>query len=162
MKTPVIIEVDLTDVAHANAMLHLLNAYMQDEMGIGEVLPEELGPRIIRRLKQHEGYIGFFVCLGNRFVGLANCNLNSSQLNKISSINIHDFIVCPEFRGQGIGLFLLENIEKYASKKGLQQINLEVRNDNYKAQQLYRKAGFAASNRSEYLWQKQIITSVQV
>lgn len=162
MKKPVIIEVDLTNETHANAMIQLLNTYMQDEMGIGESLPEEIGPGIIKRLLKHSGYVGFFVCLGNRFIGLANCNLNSNSVSDESILNIHDFIICPEYRGQGIGLLLLENIEKYASEKGFRQVILEVRNDNYKAQQLYRKAGFAASTHSEYLWQKHIVTSVQV
>ena len=154
MKEKRIIQVDLNNEEHCSAFLRLLNDYMLDEMGIGEPMPENLGPQIINGLKKHSGYIGFFVCINNNFAALANCNLNFSTWQAKPLINIHDFIVAPDFRKLGVGFFLLNEIANYASAKGYCRINLEVRHDNFKAQNLYKKAGFTESSPPNYFWEK--------
>ena len=154
MKEKRIIQVDLNEEKHCSALLQLLNDYMMDEMGIGEEMPEGLGPKIIEGLKKHPAYIGFFVCIENDFAALANCNINFSTWKASPLINIHDFIVSPNFRKQGVGLFLLNEIANYASKKGYCRINLEVRHDNFKARNLYKKAGFTECNPPNYFWEK--------
>ncbi|QGY45045.1 GNAT family N-acetyltransferase [Maribellus comscasis] len=151
-----IVQVDLNDRRHCDALLRLLNDYMLDEMGIGEAMPTDLGPKIINGLKNHPAYIGFFVCIDDNFAALANCNLNFSTWKAKPLINIHDFIVCPNYRKLGVGLFLLNEIAVYATEKGYYRINLEVRNDNYKAQNLYRKAGFEECNPPNYFWEKKL------
>ncbi|MDB4584857.1 hypothetical protein N9164_17035, partial [Draconibacterium sp.] len=65
---------------HCTKLLELLNAYMEDEMGMGKPMPKDLGPEIIAGLKKHSAYLGFFVCVGEDYVALANCNLNFSDL----------------------------------------------------------------------------------
>lgn len=156
MKEKKIVEVNLSDSKHCDALVRLMNDYMQDEMGIGESMPEELGPRIIAGLKKHSGYIGFFVQLGDEFAALANCNLNYSTWKAKPLINIHDLIVSPAHRKQGVGLFLLKSIEDYAVQNGYCRINLEVRQDNHKAQGLYKKAGFKECDPSNYFWEKHV------
>jgi len=156
MKEKKIVLVDLNNKTHCSALLQLLNDYMLDEMGIGEAMPENLGPKIIDGLKNHSAYLGFFVCIGDDFAALANCNFNFSTWKAKPLINIHDFIVSPGFREQGVGLFLLNEISKYASEKGYCRINLEVRHDNYKAQNLYKKAGFNECKPPNYFWEKRL------
>ena len=151
-----IIEVDLNNNIHCSALLRLLNEYMLDDMGIGEPMPEDLGPKIIKGLKNHSAYFGFFVLIGNDFAALANCNLNYSTWKAKPLVNIHDFIVLPNFRKLGVGMFLLNEIAKYASEKGYCRINLEVRHDNYKAQNLYKKAGFIECSPANYFWEKKL------
>ncbi len=151
-----IVRVNLNDWDHCQALIRLMNDYMQDEMGIGESMPKELGAQIIAGLKRHDAYLGFFVCIENEYVALANCNLNYSTWKAKPLINIHDFIVSPAHRQKGVGLFLLKFIEEFAVEKGYCRINLEVRQDNHKAQQLYRKAGFKECDPSNYFWEKQI------
>lgn len=151
------IQVDLNNEKHCSAVLKLLNDYMLDDMGIGEPMPENLGPNIIDGLKNHSEYIGFFVCIEDDFAALANCNLNFSTWKAKPLINIHDFIVSPDFRKQGVGLFLLNEIAKYAYEKGYCRINLEVRHDNYKAQKLYKKAGFTECNPPNHFWEKKLV-----
>ena len=51
---------------------------------------------------------------------------------------IVNFIVSPLYRKQGVGEFLLSEIENYAKEKGYCKVNLEVRNDNIKAQNVYK------------------------
>lgn len=87
-------------------------------------MPAGLGTQIIVRLKQHSGFIGFFVMVGEQFAGLANCNLNFSTFQAKLLINIHDFIVASEFRNIGAARYLLHGIIKYASENGYCRINL--------------------------------------
>ncbi len=148
------IKVNLNNPIHCMQVLKLLNDYMEDEMGISKSMPEQLGQKIIAGLKQHPAYLGFFVCVGDEFTALANCNLNYSTWTAKFLINIHDFIVSPKFRKQGIGEFLLTGIEKYAKEKGYCKLNLEVRNDNLKAQNLYKKMRFDDCEPPMLFWQK--------
>jgi ribosomal protein S18 acetylase RimI-like enzyme len=150
------VRVDLNNEVHCRKVLMLLDYYMQDEMGTGVPMPENLGVKIIEGLKAHKGYIGFFACLGNEFAALANCNLNFSTWQAKPLINIHDFIVSSAFRNRGIGLFLLNEIERYAIQNGYCRINLEVRHDNYKAQNLYNKAGYSECSPPNYFWEKRL------
>jgi len=149
-----IIQVDLNDKAHCEAVLQLLNDYMMDEMGTGNPMPDNLGPQIIEGLKKHAAYIGFMVSAEGQFAALANCNLNFSTWKAKPLINIHDFIVSPGFRKQGVGLFLLRSIEEYARQKGYCRVNLEVRQDNCNAQNLYKKAGFTECTPPNLFWEK--------
>ncbi len=151
-----LIQVDLNNPVHCEQVLHLLNDYMEDEMGISESMPEDLGPKIIEGLKKHSAYMGFFVCIGDQFAGLANCNLNFSTWKASPLINIHDLIVSPDFRQQGVGLFLLKGIENYATQNGYCRINLEVRHDNFKAQNLYKKAGFTECEPNNFFWENRL------
>jgi len=137
-----IIQVDLHNPVHCDQVIKLLNDYMNDHMGNNRPMPKELGPQIVSGLKQHSGFLGFFVLAGEQFAGLANCNVNFSTFQAKPLINIHDFIVAPECRNIGAGSFLLQEIISYASKKGFCRVNLEVREDNANAKALYRKMGF--------------------
>ncbi|WP_321348802.1 GNAT family N-acetyltransferase [uncultured Draconibacterium sp.] len=151
-----LIQVDLQNPLHCAQVVHLLNDYMEDEMGISEPMPDGLGPKIIEGLKRHTAYMGFFVCIGDNFAGLANCNLNFSTWRASPLINIHDLIVSPDFRQQGVGLFLIKGIEDYAIENDYCRINLEVRHDNFKAQNLYRKAGFKECEPNNYFWENKL------
>jgi ribosomal protein S18 acetylase RimI-like enzyme len=147
------VKVDLQDEKHCSQLLRLLNEYMEDEMGILKPMPGNLKLKIIDGLRKHSAYIGFFACIDKEFAALANCNLNFSTWKAKPLINIHDFIVSPQFRKRGVGMFLLEAIENYARENGYCRINLEVRQDNYKAQNLYKKAGFSECNPPNYFWE---------
>ncbi|NCB06793.1 MAG: GNAT family N-acetyltransferase [Bacteroidia bacterium] len=156
MITKKVVKVDLNDDSHCSHLLKLLNDYMEDEMGIGQPMPGNLGSKIIEGLRKHNGYLGFFVCVGKDFVALANCNVNYSTWNAQPLLNIHDFIVSPHVRQQGIGLFLLNAIAEYATRQGFCRINLEVRQDNIGAQQLYRKAGYTECESQMFFWEKKL------
>lgn len=148
------IKADLNNPIHCEQILNLLNDYMEDEMGVSKSMPDALGVNIINGLKKHSAYLGFFICIENEFVALANCNLNYSTWQASFLINIHDFIVSPTFRKQGVGEFLLVEIEKYAQENGYCKLNLEVRNDNLKAQKLYKKVGYSDCEPPMFFWQK--------
>ena len=148
------VEVDLNKKHHAHAFVKLMNAYMEDPMGKSESISEDLAEQIIKDLKVHPTYLGVMVEKDGQFVALANCFRNYSTFKAQSLINIHDFIVMPECRNQGAGMFLLKSIEKIGKERSCCRINLEVRNDNKAAMQLYQKAGFRECNPPMYFWEQ--------
>jgi len=145
--------INLNNEEHSKAILNLLDDYMLDEMGLQKPMAKELAPKIIQGLKKHPAYLGFLVEIKNEFAALANCNLGFSTWQGKPFINIHDFVVSPNFRKKGVGLFLLKQIEEFAKTKGYCRVNLEVRQDNFKAQNLYKKAGFKECEPPNYFWE---------
>ena len=148
------VQINLAKEEHRAALLLLLDQYMLDPMGNNAPMSAELGPKIIGGLKDYPSYLGFFVIVDGQYAALANCNKNFSTFKARPLINIHDFIVHPDFRGRGIGKFLLDEIVCYGEKNGYCRVNLEVRCDNLMAQKLYRKAGFVECNPPMYFWER--------
>jgi ribosomal protein S18 acetylase RimI-like enzyme len=151
-----ILQIDLQNPLHCNQVIKLLNDYMKDPMGNNRPMPKELAPNIISGLKQHSGFLGFFVMAGDQYAGLANCNINFSTFQAKPLINIHDFIVAPEFRNIGAGSFLLRGVINFASKNGYCRVNLEVREDNLTAKSLYKKMGFSDCVPKMMFWDKKL------
>ena len=151
-----LVMIDLNNENHCRQLLVLLNYYMEDEMGMGESMPAHLGPSIITGLKKHPRYRGFFVLMNGEYAALANCNLNYSTFAAQPLLNIHDIIVHPSFRGGGVGQFLLDGISEYAKREGCSKVTLEVREDNIKAKNLYKKAGFSEGPPRYFFWEKNL------
>jgi [ribosomal protein S18]-alanine N-acetyltransferase len=57
-------------------------------------------------------------------------------------VDIHNIAVHPDFRRQGIGRLLLEQVVAAARRLGRLRVTLDVRFSNAPAQNLYRKFGF--------------------
>jgi len=148
------VEIDLENQEHIEALINLLDTYMRDPMGSNAPMPDDLASKIISGLKEYSAYLGFLVKADGRYAALANCNRNFSTFKAKPLINIHDFVVHPDFRGQGIGQFLLDEIAAYGEQHGFCRVNLEVRDDNEKAQKLYKKAGFKECNPPMYFWER--------
>ena len=151
-----ILNVDLQNPQHAGHLIKLLNDYMNDPMGNNSPMAKGLAPQIIAGLKQHSGFLGFFVMAGDQFDGFANCNINFSTFQAKPLINIHDFIVAPESRNIGAGSFLLQGIINYAFENGFCRVNLEVREDNLTAKSLYKKLGFSDCVPRMMFWERKL------
>ena len=150
------LEVDLNNDEHARQLIYLLDVYMQDDMGGAVPMPDEMAPKILNGLRNYPGYLGFFALVDGQYAALANCNKNYSTFKAQPLINIHDFVVHPDFRGKSVGRFLLDSIAGYGKKNGYCRVNLEVRNDNGKAQKLYKKAGYSECDPPMYFWEKNL------
>ncbi|HRX11880.1 MAG TPA: GNAT family N-acetyltransferase [Draconibacterium sp.] len=148
--------VNLHNPVHRNHFIKLLNDYIKDPMGNNRPMRKELAPKIISGLKKHARFLGFFVLADDQFAGLANCNINFSTFQAKPIINIHDFVVAPEFRNLGAGEYLLDAILKYASSNGFCRVNLEVREDNLAAKSLYKKMGFSDCVPKMLFWEKKV------
>jgi ribosomal-protein-alanine N-acetyltransferase len=57
-------------------------------------------------------------------------------------LKINDFAVLEEFRGKGLGRWLLQELLDDARERGCSWASLEVRENNDPALALYRRAGF--------------------
>ncbi|MFW5753270.1 MAG: GNAT family N-acetyltransferase [Marinilabiliaceae bacterium] len=151
-----VVQADLNRKEHKRAFEYLLDAYSRDEMGMAAPMEKTKVEKVIADLQGHPSYTGFFVIDSGRFLALANCFVNYSTFRARHLVNIHDFIVAPEYRQKGAGLFLLQGIERYARDLGCCRINLEVREDNVKARRLYRKFGFSACKPPMLFWEKNL------
>lgn len=151
-----ILQVNLQNPLDCDQVIKLLNDYMNDPMGNNRAMLEGMVPQIISGLKQHSGFLGFFVMADEQFAGLANCNSNFSTFKAKPILNIHDFIIAPEFRNIGAGQFLLAGIINFASQNGFCRVNLEVRGDNYPAKSLYKKMGFSDCMPQMMFWERKL------
>ncbi len=78
-----------------------------------------------------------FVALkNNKICGFANIWIIAGEAN------INSITISPNFRRQGLGSFLIENIIEYCKKNNTTIVTLEVRESNIAAQNLYKKHNF--------------------
>ncbi len=140
-----ILEADLDCRAHQQAVVALSNAYAMDPMGNGKALSSDVRRKLIPALQQHPTTIIFLAFRDKQAVGIATCFGGFSTFAARPLINIHDFYVIPEFRGQKIGQMLLAAVEQKARTTGCCKITLEVQQNNHRAQRVYEASGFARS-----------------
>lgn len=74
--------------------------------------------------------------LDNKVIGFAGAWLIASE-GQITNVS-----VSKDFRGQGIGFKIINELLKNLSSKGSKEVTLEVRESNLAAQKLYEKCGF--------------------
>ena len=66
---------------------------------------------------------------------------------------IHALAVHFEYRGMGLGTFLVKNIVLYAKQKNIKAIHLDVIDKNTLADKLYIKAGFKYISTEEIFYE---------
>ncbi|RKT47297.1 GNAT family N-acetyltransferase [Thiocapsa rosea] len=140
-------DLDRSDDAHA--VVTLLNAYARDAMGAGESLPEDVTQRLVPALRRVQDHLVLLARDGEDAVGLAICFQGFSTFRARPLLNIHDLAVLPSHRGRGIATALLAAIEAEARRRGCCKLTLEVREDNPRAEALYRALGFGAGSAGE-------------
>ena len=74
--------------------------------------------------------------IGNEIVGFAGV------IDTVDRLEITNIVVKKNFRKNGIGNILLQNLINFAKEKGKTEISLEVNNINEPAIKLYEKNGF--------------------
>ena len=138
-----IVQADLDNGKHQEAILQMLDAYSQDPMGDGKPLAPEVRRALIPGLKKHPTTIIFLAYAKRAPVGIAVCFKGFSTFAARPLINIHDFAVLPECRGKGVGRLLLQAVEDKAIGLGCCKLTLETQENNTKARRIYKAAGFA-------------------
>jgi ribosomal protein S18 acetylase RimI-like enzyme len=137
-------------------MILVLESYMKDPMGASASYSKEMKKRIKRDLASMEHLILFLGYCGPRVAGAAVCFSIYSTFLATPAINIHDLAVLPEFRGHGLGRFLLGAVETYALEYRMGRITLEVRRDNHIARNLYKSCGFSEGSHPQDFWKKML------
>ncbi|MBI3524554.1 MAG: GNAT family N-acetyltransferase [Betaproteobacteria bacterium] len=138
-----VVEADLSQSEHAEAVLNLLNAYALDAMGGGEDLSEFARANLIAELRRRPSARVILAYADGIPAGLAICFEGFSTFACKPLLNIHDLAVAPQFRGQGISKLLLRKAEEIARQSGCCKLTLEVLEGNVIAQAAYRACGYA-------------------
>lgn len=138
-----VVEADLSQPEHAEAVVRLLNAYALDAMGGGAGLSESVQTRLIAEMRRRPWMRAILAYADGEPAGLAICIEGFSTFACQPLLNIHDLAVAPRFRGQGISKLLLRKAEEIARRMGCCKLTLEVLEGNTIAQAAYRACGYA-------------------
>ncbi|BCA85533.1 ribosomal-protein-alanine acetyltransferase [Enterococcus saigonensis] len=80
-----------------------------------------------------------YLCVENETIlAFAGCRIIGNDAH------ITNIAVDPNFQGNGIGTFLMQELEHFAKKNNCLTMSLEVRLSNRDAQRLYRKLGYVS------------------
>ena len=151
-----IIHCDFSNPIHTQALVDLMNHYMQDKMGDYPPLEGEEQIKLVEGLKNHPSKLVLLAKEDGEFVGLTNCFVNFGTFNVKPFINIHDIVVLDKVRGKGIGRMLMQAISDEAKKLDCGKITLEVRADNEVAQSLYKSFDYKESTPVMHFWTKRL------
>ena len=148
---------DFKNPVHCRQLIRLINHYMTDPMGGSEKLNKEQEQALIRGLANHPSSFVLFILYEAHFSGLATCFINFSTFKAKPYINVHDVIIDNKNRGKGLGKMLLGKIISIATERNYCKVNLEVRDDNTVAKNLYQSLGFTDTDPMMHFWTKSIL-----
>jgi GNAT superfamily N-acetyltransferase len=140
-----ILEADLEQREHQEAVLHLVNEYSKEPMGDGKPLSETARKDLIPGLREHPTTMVFVAFYKGEPAGLALCFRGFSTFAARTLLNIHDFFVMPQYQGMGVGRRLLAAVEERARELGYCKLTLEVVEKNQRARRVYTAAGFVGA-----------------
>src|SRR5580658_5257063 len=109
-----IVDADLSNPDHAEAIVRELDAYSRDPIANGRGLSPEVKRDLVPGLREHPGALVFLAYRAGRAVGVAVCFLGFSTFAARRLLNIHDLAVEPGERGAGVGGLLLARVEERA------------------------------------------------
>jgi len=133
---------DLNNPNHAEDFMTVLRNYAKDPMGGGGPLPDNVIESLVPALKKLDNNRIVLCYIDDKIAGIANCFFGFSSFKAKPLINIHDFAIMPEFRGQGLSKNLLDKVEEIAKESDCCKITLEVLENNHKAKHVYQVFGF--------------------
>ena len=138
-----IIQADLTNPTHANALITLLNSYALDPMGGGEALSDFTKENLASEIQKRSDTTVILAFDEGNPAGLINCIEGFSTFACKPLINIHDVYVSADSRGKGVATKLLQAAEDLAIEKNCCKVTLEILEGNEPAKRAYLKFGFA-------------------
>ena len=136
-------KVAFENVEQGQQLVELLNAYAEDPLGGAEPLSAEVKANLVKGLSQVPGALALLAYLDGQAVGVTTAFAGFSTFAAKPLLNIHDIAVLPAFRGQGVAQALMAGLEQEARERGCCKMTLEVLSNNHRAQQAYRRFGFA-------------------
>lgn len=135
-------EAAFEDPADGAAILHVLDSYAADPVGLGRPLGDAVRERLLPALRSHGQALAMLAFDGGAPVGLAIGFFGLSTFQARPLLNIHDLAVVPSHRGRGVGRALLAAVEAKALQRRCCKLTLEVQDDNSRARALYERFGF--------------------
>ena len=123
----------------------LLDLYARDPMGGGEPLAASVLERLcddLARRPDAASFLAYRVTDPSDPVGLINCFEGYSTFKAKPLLNVHDIVVHPDVRGQGVAQALLGAAQQLAIERGCCKLTLEVLSGNTVAMNAYDRFGF--------------------
>ena len=123
----------------------LLDLYARDPMGGGEPLAASVLERLcddLARRPDAASFLAYQVTDPSDPVGLINCFEGYSTFKAKPLLNVHDIVVHPDIRGQGVAQALLGAAQQLAIERGCCKLTLEVLSGNTVAMNAYNRFGF--------------------
>jgi len=136
---------DLSLESHQSAVKRMVEVMAQDPNGGNASLPAEVGEKLIEGLRNHPTTEIILAFHDSEPVGAAICFVGFSTFRAAPLLNLHDLIVMPTTRGQGIGKKLMQAVEDRAREIGCCTVTLEVDPANEIARKLYAAKGYVDS-----------------
>ena len=134
---------DYKNITQGEDLVRLLNEYATDKMGGGIPLSTDVRSNLVSELAKIPHAFSILCYVNGSPAGLANCFIGFSTFKCSPLINIHDFIVSSEFRGNNLSQKILAKVEEVAIQKDCCKITLEVLQGNSIAIGAYSKFGFS-------------------
>ncbi len=151
---------DYNNPAHCAALVSLLNHYMEDPMGDYPPHDEARQLQLIEGMKNHPTAEVLLMFVEDEPAGLATTFINFSTFAIKPYLYIHDVVVLKEHRGKGLGKALISALIRISEERNYCKLTLEVREDNPKAQQVYRCLGFDECEPRMLFWTKKLIADL--
>lgn len=148
--------VQFTDPRHTKALIELLDLYHRDPMGEGIPWDRSRSETLLAGLEQHPKAFVLVAWKGEEPLGMAVCFEGFSTFSAKPLVNIHDLVVAPHARRQGVAKALFHAVEAQARARGAGRVTLEVRRDNAAAQALYTSLGYGAGDTPMEFWGKRL------
>jgi ribosomal protein S18 acetylase RimI-like enzyme len=140
-----IVRADYSDPDQRLVIPYLLNVYATDLLGFRSGLEPHVLEHLVPGLEKTSHAVVLLARVHGEYVGMAICFLGFSTFHAKPLMNIHDFMVLPDFRDQGVGKALLKKIETIAIDLDCCKMTLEVQENNTAARRLYRRFGYKDS-----------------
>ncbi len=137
-----VVEADLDDPEHAQALVDLIDSYARGSGGQLAPLTSEARANLVPGLRRHPSALALLAVADGDFAGAAVCFWGFSTFAGKPLLNIHDLVVFPQYQGRGVGSDLLAEAERLARERGCCKLTLEVHDTNANAKRLYEKFGF--------------------
>lgn len=135
---------DYRDAAQAAAVVDLLNAYASEPAGGGVPLDPVVRQDLPAALAARPQAFSVLAFEGGQPVGLVNCLEGFSTFACKPLVNVHDVVVLPSHRGQGVAQKMFARVEQEARRRGACKLTLEVLSNNKPALRTYEREGFAS------------------
>ncbi len=137
-----IVRADLTNVDHQNAVVAMMDAYASDPMGDGKPMSRFARANLINSLRNLPTTLIYHSLHKKEPRGMAVCFRGFSTFAAMPLINLHDLYIDVAWRGRGIGISLLDAVEREARDTGCCKLTLEVQENNTRARSIYDRFGF--------------------
>ena len=139
-------EINYNLESHRLALRELLSDYGKEMQARGDGgapgLSASVKLRIVEEMKKRPTIHCVLAFADTAPAGLIVAIEGFSTFAALPLLNIHDVVVSPAFRGQGISKKLLKEAENIARRIGCCKLTLEVQENNQRARHLYEKNGF--------------------